>query len=393
MTGFAPVGAPLRSETVARSLEFGVLLRPSSVKTVHTTAASNQGTGRDAKGGIQMDDIEISRRQVLATVGTAGGAGALTGTGTAALLSDELSFENSVTAGAIDLRVDWDVDGDGSGTSEGTATIDVDLTEENRTGRATLDAVLPDDGSNNPAYGWMRLACPEITELVTELDVDLYYECGDRTESLVPDTAETLCEVANALRNGIPLDPRCITDVQLGDQQCLQPGDPVRIVLEWELGENYEGDDQTSLEFSFFGRQCRHRDGTDDPYPEVPECDCPTGPAISWVAFCAEDGTSFTADQFEFDVAVDTLYLKSAPDNLDTVVLKYASYIRVFENPSVPGTYETDRDSSLDNVYEQQGNGYKGTNRTNSDPCPDGCGIKFEGDDDFETAESKGCSQ
>lgn len=340
-----------------------------------------------------MDDIEISRRQILATAGTAGGAGALMGTGTAALLSETITFaENEIVGGAIDLLVDWDVDDGGSGTSEGTATIDIDLTDENRSGSATFDVRLPDDGSNNPAYGWFRLTCPKITELVTDLEVDIYYECDGVQRPLVPETAESLCEVANALRNGIPLDPGCETGVTPGEQACIQPGKPVTIGVDWELGENYEGQDETSLVFDFVGRQCRDRDGTENPFPEVPECDCPTGKAISWVAFCGED---LDPSEFVFDVTVDTLHLHQASPGLETVVLKYGTYIRVFDNPTVPGTYETKEDEPGDEVYEQSGNSYPNSPlpRTNNDPCPNGCGLKYEGDDDFASADQEGCDR
>jgi len=55
------------------------------------------------------DTIELTRRKVLASVGAVGAAGAIGGYGTSALFSDEEVFEdNTITAGTLDLKVDWE---------------------------------------------------------------------------------------------------------------------------------------------------------------------------------------------------------------------------------------------------------------------------------------------
>jgi len=53
--------------------------------------------------------INLTRRKILAGMGAMGAAGAGAGLGTSALFSDEESFENnSLTAGQLDLKVDWE---------------------------------------------------------------------------------------------------------------------------------------------------------------------------------------------------------------------------------------------------------------------------------------------
>jgi predicted ribosomally synthesized peptide with SipW-like signal peptide len=53
--------------------------------------------------------IELTRRKILAGVGAVGAAGAGVGMGTSALFSDEEGFEDNVlTAGTLDLKVDWE---------------------------------------------------------------------------------------------------------------------------------------------------------------------------------------------------------------------------------------------------------------------------------------------
>lgn len=55
------------------------------------------------------DHIELTRRQILASTGAIGLAGAGAGLGTSAYYNDEESFEaNTLTAGNLDLTVDWE---------------------------------------------------------------------------------------------------------------------------------------------------------------------------------------------------------------------------------------------------------------------------------------------
>jgi predicted ribosomally synthesized peptide with SipW-like signal peptide len=55
------------------------------------------------------NSMELSRRKILASVGAVGAAGAGVGIGTSALFSDTESFvNNSITAGELDLLVDWE---------------------------------------------------------------------------------------------------------------------------------------------------------------------------------------------------------------------------------------------------------------------------------------------
>lgn len=55
------------------------------------------------------NNLELSRRKILGSVGAVGAAGAAAGLGTSALFSDEESFtNNSITAGTLDMKVDWE---------------------------------------------------------------------------------------------------------------------------------------------------------------------------------------------------------------------------------------------------------------------------------------------
>jgi predicted ribosomally synthesized peptide with SipW-like signal peptide len=72
---------------------------------------STPSVGVPYRGYLTMSDqpIELTRRKALAALGTVGVASAGAGLGTTAYFSDSEDFEgNSLTAGSLDLKVDWE---------------------------------------------------------------------------------------------------------------------------------------------------------------------------------------------------------------------------------------------------------------------------------------------
>ncbi|TKX55668.1 hypothetical protein EXE44_16090 [Halorubrum sp. SS7] len=75
---------------------------------------------------MSNNNLELSRRKILGSVGAVGAAGAAAGLGTSALFSDEESFEdNSITAGTLDMTVDARVP-DGAINDEWADAVDFD---------------------------------------------------------------------------------------------------------------------------------------------------------------------------------------------------------------------------------------------------------------------------
>jgi len=73
---------------------------------------------------MSKNNLELSRRKILGSVGAVGAAGAAAGLGTSALFSDEESFENnSITAGTLNLTVDARVP-DGAINDEWAGAVD-----------------------------------------------------------------------------------------------------------------------------------------------------------------------------------------------------------------------------------------------------------------------------
>lgn len=337
-----------------------------------------------------MEEIELRRRDVLGALSVAGSAGAMVGGGTAAAFTDRESLmDNYLSAGTLNLNVDWAADGGSTGSSTGDAPIGLSIGPD-ESGVVHFDVSLPENGPNNPAFGWLRLSCPTPSDLTDALEIELRYDCEGSEATIA---TGSLGEVASALRNGVVLDGNCNGSTTSGDQACIQPGEPIELALEWELDGGFEGESETDLTLTFAGRQCRNQDGSVNPFAGSQPDPCTQdeeGPAISWVAFCAGRVETFDADELDFSVAGDTLTLASAPETLETVVLKYGTEMRVFETPGTSGTFST---TSGGVTYSAQGNSFDGTDRTNSTPCPDMCGLKYEGESGFETPERKGCSE
>ena len=85
-----------------------------------------------------MRDNQLSRRKVLGALATTGGAGALVGTGTGALFSDEETFTNNGITASKSVAGVVDVDVEANVLKGGTGVI--------------YDITLPEKVNNNPAY-------------------------------------------------------------------------------------------------------------------------------------------------------------------------------------------------------------------------------------------------
>jgi hypothetical protein len=270
-----------------------------------------------------MGRREVTRRQLLAGIAGAGGIGAAVGTGTAAMVTDEAIFRDSVIqSGTLDLEVSHAGE---SPTENGEPiSIEVDFTNEERTQTDELTVALPgDDDSNNPAYAWVRAVCPD-SELAREMTVTISYDDG-RADCEIFDGS------LSALAKGVPLDAGGVCDRAPGEQRCLQPGEELDLDLTVSTGE-FEGTGGAELGFQFVGTQCRATDGSNSPF-DVGDCGSGDSEArrtgISFVAFCSSSEGSIAGDapdnltvtgrnaddepvevSWETDVAVDFVVVK-----------------------------------------------------------------------------------
>ncbi|MFC7176171.1 hypothetical protein [Halosegnis marinus] len=215
--------------------------------------------------------MTFSRRRVLAALAAAGGAGALTGSGTAAMFTDSEGFDSALTTGAVDLVVEYDVR---SGPSAGDAgvidgprvTLPLDeLGAEHASGSTVLTFALPQGEGyvNNPAALWLAATCPEpaATRLADALRLTLsYFDCETDAVGTAIETG-TLREVADRLGGGRRIDGD--GDPATAPPACLT--DEVCVLVEYEL-VGYVGSESVDLPLYFKAEQCRHDETPTNPF-------------------------------------------------------------------------------------------------------------------------------
>jgi hypothetical protein len=213
--------------------------------------------------------MSMTRRRVLAALAVAGGAGALTGSGTAAMLADSERSGGSLTTGVVDLVVEYELlTGPGAGT---VTTVDgprlrvpIDgLGYESAAGSMLVTFALPQtrNDPNNPAALWLASQCPTpgATTLGETLTLTLSYADCATGEPIRPIIQGRLREVADQLQAGYRIDGAPLTP---GDD-CLT--DEVCLLLEYDL-DGYVGSEHLDLAFWFRAIQCRHAESQANPF-------------------------------------------------------------------------------------------------------------------------------
>jgi len=311
-----------------------------------------------------MSDNQLSRRQVLGALATTGGAGAIVGTGTGALFSDEETFtDNGIrasesVAGIVDMEVTATVLDDGNGV--------------------TYHITVPEDGNNNPTYLWFRAGCPDPLELGCATEIEVRVEC-DGTEVVV--ARGSARDVLDALRNG--------TLLCSGDAACVQPGETrtVEIEVVENPGPGYDGP-EGPLEFDleFYGEQCRYDTGAENPFDDPIDDNCKSCvDELSYVAFCAEgadeipepeitevnarndDGPTSVDWTINNGVDIDYVVAKTGQggSNEEYIVYDYSGG----SEPKTNGTAAVGDDEADFLGDENDVDGYKRNGDVNQDPC------------------------
>jgi len=305
------------------------------------------------------DRRSLPRRKLLWAMTTVGAA-ASAGSGAAALLNDSKSLgESTVTAGVVDLETEpsWGNDGSLGSVSKGES------------GSRTVEITVTD----NPSYVWFRSGCKECRSI----EDALYVRYGIDTDG-----------------DGEADDP--ITDgyISLGEARerygdgsdalgTLDPSERWTLIAEWELREHVDTDD-VQLSFDFYATQTQH---VSDPGTiELPwscdVCDGSTtgsslGSVISWIAFCGDPDFTPEVDG-ERTLLLDT-DAYTIPSDIDVIAIKYEQTLEVFyRDGGWPSSLTVAQGDGT--TYQQDGNGYEGTTRTNSDFCDGDSGCKFDDD-------------
>jgi predicted ribosomally synthesized peptide with SipW-like signal peptide len=187
------------------------------------------------------DGIELTRRKILGSLGAVGATGAVAGFGTSALFSDEESFEdNTITAGQLDLKVDWEehysypqLYGLGDPTTTPSGDLDVTRSEP---GDTSMYVGLPDP--ENPvvwvheddldAYmGNTAIEAFPDPDGDGEQEIETYAPCEDGAD-LPEDLSSDLRTTNAATADGDPL-------IKLED---VKPGDFGELTFSFHLCDN-----------------------------------------------------------------------------------------------------------------------------------------------------------
>lgn len=214
--------------------------------------------------------MTVSRRELLASLGVAGAVGGLTGVAAGRLFDDTGTLRAFLVAGVVDLEIEWAVTAGpntgATGTSEGGFELPLaELGATDDTGEVALSVALPGE-ANGPARVWLRTDCPPATVLGEHLVVTLAYANG------VELISGSLREVADAFRNGFPLDGDS-TDVP-GANACIEGA--LDLVLTYTLADGYIGSEATSLTLAFHAVQCRNT-VSENPFVGDERDACPVG--------------------------------------------------------------------------------------------------------------------
>ena len=230
--------------------------------------------------------MRVSRRRVLAAIAAAGGTGGFawtaSGAGTTAMLRDDEAFEASLTAGTLDLTIEYEIlAGPGADGPERSGIVDGPrvrlpigaLGAGGTSGRTLFTFSLPQRGRavNNPGALWVATGCPDpaATGLGEALRLTLSYADCETGARLGRIADGSLREVATALRGGRRIDG----DPATGTLECLT--DRVCLLAEYEL-VGYVGSETVDLPLWASATQCRHATPT-NPFVGVDAAPCPPG--------------------------------------------------------------------------------------------------------------------
>jgi predicted ribosomally synthesized peptide with SipW-like signal peptide len=276
---------------------------------------------------------------MLVGLGAVGVASAGAGLGTTAYFNDTETFENNtLTAGSLDLRVQYEASYDSDGAVENMADSAMGTQDGDAAGMFyDLDDVKPGDSGevkfcfeivDNPSYMW---ACGDLSQAENgmtepEMSVDDTPDQGELGDSIVASLAYcdedgeplddgeivsgSLVDVISAITGGAPLDGDGVPGLAPGDQaeysDVVDPEDDLSYItgpcvcLSWEIPTEVGNEIQTdslTMNFEFHAVQSRHNDGTANPC--APSITTETGEGFAkQEEFATEQETSFARGRF-----------------------------------------------------------------------------------------------
>jgi predicted ribosomally synthesized peptide with SipW-like signal peptide len=296
---------------------------------------------------MTKENIELSRRKVLAGLGAVGAAGAGAGLGTSALFSDEESFvDNVITAGELDLYVGFEYSADQGAVSGNLAEPTEGIVQGDAAGGGeildvgyVLDDLKPGDSGS-------AMYCPRVVDNPAWVRADVTgltdYENGQtEPEAEVDDSGGDPGEGAGELSEAI----------QVTVSYCDENGETIR---EMDNPDDYSLADLANEEaFLLDGNEGEEEeDDGASPYPGSESSEDQQGPCIciDWEV-PADVGNEIQSDSVEWDV---TFYAEQRRHN-DTPL--DAEYVELGPSAAQNTGFEA-----------QSGGGFTGTGYWQDDP-------------------------
>ena len=299
----------------------------------------------------------LTRRRLLAGLGSVGAVGMASGAGTFAYLTDDESLvDNTLGAGKVAFEVSCGRDNTGDCTvTDGHVSFAIDGLDRGSHGRERFNVAV----STNPARLWFATVCPEpdlaaFDPLGDELAVSLVVGNGGATTVFTG----SLSALREAFADGLRID-------DLDGGACIAPGETLELTLYWELPIDASGSAagrKTAFEFRLYTEQCRHVSEDDaagsNPFAGLGPC----GVLSKTCPRCVFGGK---ADNIDGDVSV------SDPDDPST-------WLSIDEGGLAGEAFLFVTDVQYKDVDEAVGVRFKLVD-ANGDPFGDLCEVRIKG--------------
>ncbi|AUX09702.1 hypothetical protein AArcSl_2077 [Halalkaliarchaeum desulfuricum] len=208
----------------------------------------------------------LSRRQILASVGAIGVAGAFTGAGTHALLNEGQRVSGTLETGGVGIGVELDCEENYCSVSpDGELSFGFDGIEPGDSGSVSISL----RAEENPARLWLATDCPPSYDPLGEaLRVWIQPRNWNGVSQIPERGTWTLSQLKRELHDGLRIG-----------EGCLDPSDrrAIELVLRWffpyEDTESLAGE-TSDLTFELHADQCRHvpEEGAVNPFADRAPC-------------------------------------------------------------------------------------------------------------------------
>lgn len=222
------------------------------------------------------EESPLSRRRLLAAVGSVGALSTAGASASLGLLGDGEGFAATADGGTVELDLGCSTEGVDCTDGRNRLTVPFDGLEPGGSGSRRLSVGVAE--GSNPVYLWLRGDCPAVGDALAttlEVEVSVVRRCESATSKTVPLVERTtLADALRELRSGVALAG---VDAPTATEECLGPDDRLCLDVDYWLpdGTEWLAGATTDLDLRFAALQCRHVSESDVETP-FEDRSCPT---------------------------------------------------------------------------------------------------------------------